>query len=168
MCPLNPSGHSGRPPSGDPPYTRSAARIPLEVLRDFVAEQAKLRTYRPIAEEWGLAPETLRKFAEGITKDPHKRQLELYGSKFLELHPSGYVQEKPVDGRARALPQLKMMLPADREKAREIVDLVFELAARHPDELPDEAAKIQEWLAKLLNAEFDAEAGQPQRRRRKE
>lgn len=133
-----------------------------------MAEQAKVHTYRPLAQSWGLAPETLRKFAEGITKDPHKRQLELYGSKFLELHPSGYVQEKPVDGRARALPQLKVMLPADREKAQEIVDLVFELAARHPDELPDEAARIREWLGKLLNAEFDAEAGQPPRRRRKD
>jgi hypothetical protein len=133
-----------------------------------VAEQARLRTYRTLATEWGLAPETLRKFAEGITKDPHKRQLELYGSKFLELHPSGYVQEKPVDGRKRALPQFKLLLPPDREKAQEIVDLVFELAARHPDELPDEAAKMREWLGKLLNAEFDAEAGQPPRKRRKD
>jgi hypothetical protein len=120
-----------------------------------------------LGKEWGLAPETLRKFAEGITQDPHKRQLQLYGSKFLELHPSGYVQEKPVDGRARALPQLKNLLPADRAKAQEIVDRLFELAARHPDELPDEARDIRAWLGKLLNAEFDAEAGQPARKRQK-
>jgi hypothetical protein len=147
VCPVNASGHSGQPPSGDPPFTRNPARIPTDVLSDFVAEQAKLRTYRVLAREWGLAAETL--------------------PKFLELHPSGYVQEKPVDGRARALPQLKNLLPAERDKAQEIVDLVFELAARHPDELPDQAKDIRAWLGKLLNAEFDAEAGQPPRRRRK-
>jgi hypothetical protein len=168
VCPVNASGHSGQPPLGDPPFTRNPARIPNDVLSDFVAEQAKLRTYRVLAREWGLAAETLRKFAEGITKDPHKRQLELYGSKFLELHPSGYVQEKPVDGHARALPQFKNKLPAERERAQEIVDLVFELAARHPDELPNEATWMREWLSKVLNAEFDAEAGQPRRRRRKD
>lgn len=167
MCPVDSSGHSGQPPSGDPPYTRNPARIPLEVLRDFVAEQARSRRLRPLAKEYGLAPETLRKFAEGITRDPHKRQLELYGSKFLELHPSGYVQEEPVDGKPRALPQFKMVLPAGREKAQEIVDRLFELAARHPDEVPDEAAEMRAWLGKLLNAEYDAEAGQPARKRRK-
>lgn len=126
-----------------------------------------MRTYRVLAKEWGLAAETLRKFAERITKDPHKRQLELYGSKFLELHPSGYVQEEPVDGKPKALSQFKLVLPAGREKAQEIVDRLFELAARHPDELPDEAAKIRDWLSKLLNAEYDAEAGRTTRKRPK-
>ena len=66
-----------------------------------------------------------------------------------------------------SLPQLKTMLPPDRDRAQEVVDRLFELAARHPDELPDEAARLKEWISKLLNAEFDAEARQPPPRRRK-
>lgn len=132
-----------------------------------MAEQATLRRLRPLAKDYGLAPETLRKFVEGYTRRPHKRQIELFGTKFLELHPSGYVREEPVDGRARALPQLKNLLPADPERAQEVVDRLFELAARHPDELPGEALKIREWISKLLKAEFDAEAGQPPPRRKK-
>jgi hypothetical protein len=157
VCATRASGHSGQPPSGDPPFTRRPERIPNEVLRDFVREQARLRTYRALAEAWGLGHETLRKFATGRTRQPHPRQLELYGTKFLELHPSGYVREKRVDGRARALEQLKMVLPPGRENAQQILDRVFELAARHPDELPDAALRMQEWLHKLLNAEYDAE-----------
>lgn len=124
-----------------------------------------MRTYRVLAEEWGLAAETLRKFAIGITRRPHPRQLELYGTRFLELHPSGYVREKRVDGRARALEQLKMVLPPGRENAQEIVDRVFELAARNPDELPEAAEGLREWLHKLLAAEYDAEARFTGRRR---
>ena len=111
-----------------------------------------------LARAWGIGHETLRKFAIGRTKQPHARQLELYGTKLLELHPSGYVREKRVDGQARALEQLKMVLPPGRENAREIVDRLFELAARHPDELPDGAERMREWLLKLLNAEYEAEA----------
>lgn len=158
MCAIRASGHSGQPPSGDPPFTRNPALVPLEVLRDFVAEQARLHTYRPVAAEYGLAAETVRKFAEGITKRPHRRQLELYGTKFLELHPSGYVREKRVDGSSQALPQLKMTLPPGRENAQEVLDRLFELAARHPDELPEQAAEVRRWLQKLLDAEYDAEA----------
>ncbi|HLM67869.1 MAG TPA: hypothetical protein VK358_10090 [Longimicrobium sp.] len=123
-----------------------------------------LRTYRVLKEEWGLAAETLRKFAMGMTKQPHARQLTLYGTKFLELHPGGYVREKPVDGHARALEQLKMVLPPGRENAQEVVDRVFELAARSPDEVPAEVEKLRDWILKVLNAEYDAEARYPKPR----
>ncbi len=157
VCATRASGHSGQPQAGDPPFTRSPERIPPEVLRDFVGEQARLHTYRALAKAWGIGHETLRKFAIGETAQPHARQLELYGTKLLELHPSGYVRETRVDGRARALEQLKMVLPPGRENAQEIVDRLFELAARHPDELPDGTERVREWLLKVLNAEYDAE-----------
>lgn len=119
-----------------------------------------MHKYRPLAKSWGLAAETLRKFVEGLTDRPHPAQLDLYGTKFLELHPSGYVREKRVDGSSQALPQLKMVLPPGRENAQEVVDRLFELAARYPDELPENAERIREWLLKLLKAEYDAEAQQ--------
>ena len=160
MCPPSASGHSGQPPGGgsDPPFTKNPGAIPTEVLRDFVAEQARLHTYRVLAELWGVGHETLRKFATGRTRQPHPRQRELYGAKFLELHPSGYVREKRVDGQPRALRQLKMVLPPDPEQAAAVVERIFELAGRHPDEVPEQAEAVRAWLRRLLNAEFDAEA----------
>jgi hypothetical protein len=158
VCAKRASGHSGQPPSGDPPFSREASRIPLEVLRDFVREQALARKLRPLSEDWGLSAEALRKFALGLTRQPHPRQLQLFGTKFLELHPSGYVREKRVDGQARALEQLKMVLPPGRENAQEVVERVFELAARSGDEIPADVDKLRDWILKVLNAEYDAEA----------
>lgn len=117
-----------------------------------------MRRLRVLAKEWGVSAEALRKFALGITQQPHSRQLELYGTRFLELHPGGYVREKRVDGQARALEQLKMVLPPGRENAQQIVDRVFELAARSPDEVPDGVEALRDWIMKVLNAEYDAEA----------
>jgi hypothetical protein len=158
VCAKRASGHSGQPPSGDPPFTREASRIPIEVLRDFVREQALARKLRHLSKDWGLSAEALRKFALGMTRQPHPRQLQLFGTKFLELHPSGYVREKPVDGHARGLEQLKMVLPPGRENAQEVVERVFELAARSGDEVPENVEKLREWILKVLNAEYDAEA----------
>jgi hypothetical protein len=136
----------------------------MEVLRDFVREQGQLRTYRVLAKAWGLSAEAVRKFAVGETDRPHARQLELYGTRFLELHPSGYVREKRVDGQARALEQLKMVLPPGRENAQQIVDRVFELAARSPDEVPEDMEKLRDWITRVLNAEYEAEARYPRGR----
>lgn len=116
-----------------------------------------MHTYRVLSREWGRSAEALRKFALGITRQPHPRQLHLFGTKFLELHPSGYVREKPVDGKARALEQLKMVLPPGRENAQQIVDRVFE-AARHGDDAPEDVEKLRDWILKVLNAEYDVEA----------
>lgn len=158
MCATSASGHSGQPPGGgdEPPFSRNPERIPLEVLRDFVGEQARLHTYRVLEEVWGVGHETLRKFATGRTVQPHPRQRELYGAMFLELHPSGYVREKRVNG-PRPLQQLKMVLPPDPDEANQVLDRIFALAGRHPDELPEQAAAVRAWMRTLLNAEFEAE-----------
>lgn len=126
-----------------------------------MGEQARLHKLRPLSELWGVGHETLRKFVTGRTAQPHPRQRELYGAKFLELHPSGYVREERVDGKARALQPLKMVLPPDRERAGEVLERIFELAARHRDELPDQADAVHAWMRTLLNAEYEAEARYP-------
>jgi hypothetical protein len=113
---------------------------------------------RVLSNEWGPSAEALRKFATGETKQPHARQLTLYATKYLELHPSGYVREKPVDGKARALEQLKMVLPPGRENAQQMVDGVFEAAVRHGDQVPEDVEKLRAWILKVLNAEYEAEA----------
>ena len=130
-------------------------------------DQAEAHTYRALSAEWNIGHETLRKFVTGRTAEPHPRQRRLYGTKFLEQRPSGYVREKRVDGRPVALSQLKMLLPADRERAQEVLDRIFALDRRGADELPEEAEKVREWMRRLLNAEFDAEVRFPQGRRRR-
>ncbi len=146
----------------NPPFTRNPADIPLEVLRGFVREQALLHTYRGLAERWGMGHETLRKFISGVTVQPHPRQRERYGALFLHLHPAGYVAENriahPDDERPRPLPQLKRLLPPVCAEAAEVLDRIFTLAGRHPDELPEQADAVREWMQTLLDAEFRAEA----------
>ena len=130
-------------------------------------DQALTHPYRVLAAEWGIGHETLRKFVTGRTVEPHPRQRRLYGTRFLEQRPSGYVREKRVHGKPVALSQLKMLLPSDRERAQEVLDRIFALESRDPEQLPDEAEKVREWMRKLLNAEFDAEVGFPQARRKR-
>lgn len=146
---------------GDPPFTRSPNLVPQEVLRDFMAEQARLHGYRALAERVGTGHETLRKFVTGRTVQPHPRQRELMGADFLAVHPSGYVREATVDERPRALGPLKLLLPPDREQAAEVLDRIFALAERHPDELPGQAAAVRAWMRRVLDAEFDADTRYP-------
>jgi hypothetical protein len=162
---MDPDTHEERerPPGGsaDPPFTRSPNLVPVEVLRDFMAEQVRLYGLRTMAERLRMGRETLRKIATGRTAQPHPRQRELMGAEFLEVHPSGYVRETMVDGRPRALGPLKLLLPPDREEALEVLDRVFALAERHPDELPEQAAAVRAWMRRVLNAEFDADTRYP-------
>jgi hypothetical protein len=152
----------GRPAGGmDPPFTRSPNLVPLEVLRGFMAEQVRLYGLRTMAERLRMGRETLRKIVTGRTAQPHPRQRELMGVEFLEVHPSGYVQETMVDGRPRALGPLKLLLPPDRDEALEVLDRVFALAERPPDELREQAAAVHAWMRRVLNAEFDADTRYP-------
>gem|GEM_PF-2027755 len=145
------------PDDVSPPFTRNPADVPLEVLRDFAAEMVARHTLRRLAQRWGMGHETLRKFIMGSTAQPHPRQREKYGAFFLELHPGGYVEQTRMEDRARPLPQLKRILPPERAEAAEVLDRIFTLAGRHPDELPEQAAAVRAWMHRLLAAEFDAE-----------
>ena len=127
--------------------------------------KARQHTYAGLEEAWNVGHETLRKFVTGDTARPHPRTRQIYGTRYLEHHPSGYVEER-VDGRPRGLEELKMVLPRDRAEANAVIDRLFDLAARHPDEAPEEAERIRAWLHKLLDAEFAAEVQYPTARRR--
>lgn len=157
----HPDGPDEPPGASEPPFTRSPNLVPQEVLRDFMREQARLHGYRALADRLGMGHETLRKFVTGRTAQPHPRQRELMGAEFLQVHPSGYVREKTVDGRPRPLGPLKLLLPPDRDEALEVLDRIFDLAERHPDELPGQAAAVRAWMRRVLDAEFDADMRYP-------
>lgn len=151
-----------RPPvAPGPPFTRDPGEVPLEVLRDFVRGLAQKHTYRGVAAHWGIEPETLRKFITGRTVQPHPRQRETYGARYLDLHPAGYVNQTPGAGSARPLPQLKHLLPPDRAQAMEVLDRIFALAERPPGEAPHQASAVHAWLRRVLAAEFKADARYP-------
>lgn len=154
-----------RPGGSGPPHTRSPNLVPVEVLRDFVEEQARQHTYRALAERWDIGHETLRKFVMGRTVQPHMRQRELIAAEFLEMHPAGYVQEEAFQPRPRPLPPLKRLLAPERAEALEALDRIFALAERHPGELPEQAAAVHAWMRRVLEAEFDAEMRYPPGRR---
>lgn len=134
---------------------RDPGRVPLSVLRGFVAEQAEVHGVRALARAWGIGHETLRKFVTGMTARPHPRQRALYGARFLERYPAGYVAERG-RGRTRFRP-LKMLLPPGRDAALAVLDRIFALAAAAPD-APAETAAVGAWMRLLLEAEYEAEA----------
>ncbi|HWK89245.1 MAG TPA: hypothetical protein VNP72_04595 [Longimicrobium sp.] len=120
--------------------------------------------YRKLEEELDINHEAIRKFVEGITRMPHPATRETYAELYLRHHPAGYAAERKVEGPV-PLPPLKQVLPQGREAAQAVVEGVFALARRHPDELPEGTDNLEKWLRKLLKAEYDAEPKYPGRRR---
>jgi hypothetical protein len=147
----DPSMYADRPP----PLVRDPARIPLPVLRDFAARQVEAHGVRAVANRWGIGYETFRKFATGRTLRPHPRQREIYGARFLEHHPAGYLPERP-DAGAAPLRPLKLLLPASREEALEVLERIFARAAAQPD-APRETRAVGAWMRRVLEAEHAAE-----------
>lgn len=138
-----------------PPLVRDPARIPLPVLRDFARAQARAHGIRALAARWGVGYETLRKFVTGRTTRPHPRQREIYGARFMEHHPAGYLAEPPPE-RGAPLRQLRMLLPPGRGGAAAVLERIFALAAAQPD-APPQTAAVGAWMRRLLEAEYDAE-----------
>jgi hypothetical protein len=142
-------------PAAAPSLVRDPARIPLPVLRDFVRAQARTHGIRAVAACWGVGYETLRKFVTGRTARPHPRQRELYGARFLEHHPAGYLAEPPPE-RGAPLRQLRMLLPPGRGRAAAVLERIFALAAAQPG-APPQTGAVGAWMRRLLEAEYDAD-----------
>ena len=53
-----------------------------------------------------------------------------------------------MEGRPVALPQLKTLLPRDRERANEVLERIFALDERDPAQAPEEAEKLLAWVAR--------------------
>lgn len=135
------------------------------MLRDFVEAKAHEHTYAGLEAAWGIGHETLRKFVLGQTERPHPRTLQVYGTRYLEHHPSGYVEER-VDGRPRGLKELKMVLRPGHAEASTILDRMIDLPSDHPD-APAEVEEFRRWLHTLLDAEYAAEVQYPAQRKRR-
>ena len=125
------------------------------MLRDFVAARIRRHGVRAVSRAWGVGHETLRKFANGATRLPHARHRELYGARYLEHHPAGYVAERALGGR-RPLRPLKMLLPPGRDPALAVLRGIF-AAASGSGGAPPQTAAVGAWVCSVLEAEYEAE-----------
>jgi hypothetical protein len=120
-------------------------------------ELAREHTYAGIEKRWGPKREAVRKFVENKTAMPHKRSRRRYGEIFLEFHPAGYVLERRSKEEPAAMRPLKAVLPSGEARAEAVIEKLYELAKRHPDEYPEEAEQMKRWLKTLLKAEYSVE-----------
>jgi hypothetical protein len=128
-----------------------------------MGELARALTYQFIEEVWDIGHETLRKFIEYNpetdfgTRTPHPRQREKYGKLYLAMNPQGYVMERKSDGTPGAIPPLKMVLPSGEDHAKAAIRELFRRAGEHPEGLPDGIARLEDWLKKILRAQYSVE-----------
>jgi hypothetical protein len=156
--------------------TRDPSYVPDDVIRGYFAELQKDITQRGVAELVETSHETVRGFMEGdrVTRSTTRRK---YSKFYLDRHPGGYVAERkssPDDPESAAtvpLPQLKEVL---REPglgmAEEEIERFVELAKRFPDEVPEFADRLKDWLKTFVAAEYlgtTPERPPPKRRQRK-
>jgi len=149
---------SNRPRKFD--YTRDLGYVPEEAIRRFMAQRQEEVTLRGVAEEVETSHETVRGFIEGdrVTRSTTIWKFTKY---FFKFNPVGYVAERksspddPESGATVPLPQLKEVL---REpglgSAEKDLELLVELAKRFPDEVPEFADRLKEWLKTVVTAEY--------------
>ncbi|HEX5726231.1 MAG TPA: hypothetical protein VFX98_12240 [Longimicrobiaceae bacterium] len=124
----------------------------VEALRPFMADLVLKLGLRHVGEMIGRGHEQVRKFVNGSIQRPQERTRKAMAELFLRYHQPAYAAERPV---ARlAGPELRSLLPEGLEAAGAVVRAVFDLARRHPDELPPEAAALEKHLLRQLKEEY--------------
>jgi hypothetical protein len=125
------------------------------VLRRFIEELAAKLTYAGVGKLAGTSKETVRKFVERQTGDLRRSTERKFQELFRMHNPGGvsaFVKEHTA---APALPQFRDVLPDGLEAATAELRKIFELARRHPGELPPSAARVEAALLRHLHAEYE-------------
>lgn len=129
--------------------------MPVEELRAFLNEWLERHTLRDAEEVTGVGHETIRKFAEGDTGNPHPRSRAAYSRLYWREKGLVFVAEETgTEGPLLWATALRTLFPGGKEQAVADMEKVFELAGRHPDELPASAAAQKAWLLQLIEAEY--------------
>lgn len=121
-------------------------------------------TYRGVARLVRTSPETVRKYVEDITGRPHPATLQKFADLFFAHYPAGVVRERPAERTPR---QLRTVLPPGPDAASAVVEKIFELAGRHPAELPPRTEELRTWLLSVVHTEYDAVKRYPSLRKRR-
>ena len=146
-------------PGAPAEYVTRWEDVPPAVLLAFVRNLSDRLTFRGVAKLVGLAPETVRKYVEGIGV-PFRATRKRFAELFLEHHAGGYMEKSYPDGSflLRETP-LRTLLPAGEENARAELQKLFALARSAPDgRLPEWLDGMQWWLEQKLAREYEAEA----------
>jgi hypothetical protein len=156
-------GQSGRN-AGDDRYVHFASSwryIPTEVLREFTLELMAQFRIRGVADMTGLAKDTVRKFAHGLS-EPNLNTRKALGDLFLEMHPAGVLAEngrdRGHDRKWRLRPRLADLLPHGEPAARAALAAIFQHARGGKAAVPDESiGRIERWLELQVRGEYWAE-----------
>ncbi|HKP75056.1 MAG TPA: hypothetical protein VJT67_05900 [Longimicrobiaceae bacterium] len=141
----------------DPELAKHWRSLRIDTLRAFAAELCAQHTYRGAAALTGLSKEGLRRFVEGDTS-PNPKTRQALGEVFFNLYPSGVMETtRPFHGEWQLRRQLIELLPRGEEAAREELEKIFELARRFPDEVPESADLVWEWMDLQIRGEYWAE-----------
>ena len=134
---------------------RAWHHVPTALLRQFTADLIAEHRIRGVAEMARLSKETIRKFAGGFGEPSYATRRAL-GELFLDLYPGGVMAE-PIaseEKRWKVRPRLIELLPEGEPAARAVVALVFRLAGRFPEQLPENLADVEEWVDLQVRGEY--------------
>ncbi|HEX2202636.1 MAG TPA: hypothetical protein VHG91_05045 [Longimicrobium sp.] len=158
------SGHS-EPPPAVYEYGVRWQDVPVEVAREYAADLCHRHTFARVAAMVSLSKETVRKFTLGVGR-PERSTVRVFAELYIASHPAGYVAEVKVPyGEPERLPQLKSVLPAGEDEARDYVRRLAELAEGDPERFPH-ADRLARWLETLVSAEYAADARLEERKRK--
>lgn len=130
-----------------------------------MAEMVLEHGLRRVGEMIGRGHEQVRKFTRGMIAVPQDRTRKAMAELFLRHNvQSSRVAEAPVV--RLSSPELRSILPEGMEAATSTVRKIFELARRHPDELPEHAAVLERHLVKQLKEEYRQPGAYTRPRRR--
>jgi hypothetical protein len=170
-------GQSGRS-TGNDRYVHFASSwrlVPTELLREFMLELIAQFRIRGVADMTGLAKDTVRKFAHGLS-EPNLNTRKALGDLFLEMHPAGVLAENGRDRgqerKWRLRPRLSDLLPRGERAAAAALASIFQHARSGKAAMPEESiGRIERWLELQVRGEYWAErngaeiARRPSRRR---
>lgn len=174
QCNSSDSGQNGRT-DGAGDGSNDPDRLPwvdLEDLRVFLRDWVDERNLRDAEKETGIGHEGIRKFIDGSTQRLHNRTRKAYTALMVrEQARAAALAEQLAEGlveQGDSLPaELRMVLPPGLEAGLAALEKIFELAARHPEELPACADEVRAWNERQVRLEYARPAAAAEYRKRK-
>ncbi len=131
-----------------------------------MADYVERNSLRDAELATGVAYEAVRKFVKRETEHPNPRSVRGFTRLFWRERGLVFVAESGEEAPVLWASELRAIFPKGREQALADVGTLFELAGRHPDELPASSPDVKRWLTRLIEAEYRNELPYRKPRRR--
>ncbi|HEX7240022.1 MAG TPA: hypothetical protein VF263_07135 [Longimicrobiaceae bacterium] len=127
----------------------------MEDLRAFMKEFVDRTSLRHAKAVTHIGYEAIRQFVEGETEQPHARTLRAFTVLYWRERGLVFVaeaggSEPPVFWSS----ELRAIFPGGKEQALADARKLWELAGRHPDEIPATSPAFRKWVLRLIEAEY--------------